>query len=116
MTTQTQTTNQAALSNGQADEAPVVWGPYATAEEARQQPVDRNGWALYRAVAPDGTVAFAWGRGIDHTIAELARKAGWTASAAGKPPSKAKVADLLAQLSEADRKALLAQYAGKKGK
>jgi hypothetical protein len=86
---------------------------FATAEEARaHQPADKPGWHLFQVTGTHGESFWTWSGGHGTALVTAAQAAGWKAVRADKAPTKDKVADLLAQLPEAERAALLAKYAG----
>jgi hypothetical protein len=81
-------------------------GPFETRELAVENKPDNPMYSLFGVTSPTGENFFAWARNTSGAVAVCAKAQGWKANVA-KTVSKEKVSELLASLSEADRKELI---------
>jgi hypothetical protein len=82
--------------------------------EARKtgRPAEHPKWRLFRVTDPQGVAVWLWWYSVSLALWSVAKKAGWKAAGVdGKPVSPAAIDAMLANLSEADRAALLSKYA-----
>lgn len=87
---------------------------YASKEEAMSAKPTTEGYTLFVVTVPEKPNRFVWSKWSSLAVNAVARADGYKASTSGKTPTKEKVSEMLAQLSEDDRKALLAQFGKKK--
>jgi hypothetical protein len=96
-------------------DAPQADAPHLGAFDSAEAAQAVKPYRLFRVVSSDGKAAWTWANSHVTSVGQVARARGWTATPAGKPADKQKVADLLGQLSPEVRQALLAQYAQPNG-
>ena len=102
-------------NNGQATQekrkkVKINGGPFATQQEAEAKKPAEGKVALFKVTDPTGNACWVWSNNHGSAVTVAAKAAGWKVASAGKPVDKVKVGEMLAGLSEDDRKALLAQY------